>query len=121
MSLHPSPINSQIVIEFSYDLDGIIHVVTDQKGYDNRKEVTMSVRERGAGGVQASISENYLQRKANKLLRDTKSHEDDPRKTLLKKALDAYSKAISSGAPEEDIESLEEDLLDAIELAEEEG
>jgi len=39
----------------------------------------------------------------------------------LKKALDAYSKAISSGAPEEDIESLEEDLLDAIELAEEEG
>jgi len=79
------------------------------------------VRERGAGGVQASISENYLQRKANKLLRDTKSHEDDPRKMLLKKALDAYSKAISSGAPEEDIESLEEDLLDAIELAEEEG
>jgi molecular chaperone DnaK len=121
MSLNPSPRNSQIVIELSYDLDGIIHVVTDQKGYDNRKEVTMSVRERGAGGVQASISENYLQRKANKLLEDMESHEDDPLKIQLKEALDAYSKAISSGVSEEDIESLEEDLLDAIESVEEEG
>lgn len=121
MSLHPSPRNSQIVIEFSYDLDGIIHVVTEQKGYDNRKEVTMSVRERGAGGVQASISENYLQRKAKKLLEDTECPEDDPLKIQLKEALDAYSKAISSGASEKDIESLEEDLLDAIESVEEEG
>jgi molecular chaperone DnaK len=121
MPLHPSPRNSQIVIEFSYDLDGIIHVVTDQKGYDNRKEVTMSVRERGAGGVQASISENYLQRKANKLIEDTEGPEDNPRKIQLKESLDAYTKAISSGAPEEDIESLEEDLLDAIESVEEEG
>ncbi|NIA08540.1 MAG: Hsp70 family protein [Nitrospiraceae bacterium] len=119
LSLRPSPIHCEIVVEFSYDLDGIIHVVADQKGYDNRKEVTMSVRERGAGGVQASITEDYLQRKAKKLLEAKEIPEDDPARKQLVEALDAYSKAKDSGGTEEDLDTLEEDLLDAIEEAEE--
>jgi len=119
MSLRPSPINSDIVVEFSYDLDGIIHVVVDQKGYDNRKEMTMSVRERGAGGVQASVTEDYLQRKAKKLLGMKGLSEDDPARRQLIEALDAYTEARASGASEKDIEALEEDLLDAMEEVEE--
>ncbi len=118
MSLHPSPAHSDIVVEFSYDLDGIIHVVADQKGYNNRREVTMSVRERGTGDVQASTMEDYLQRKAKKLLKGKDMPEDDPARRHLIEALDAYTEAKASGS-QEDLETLEEDLLDAIEALEE--
>ena len=120
LPLRPSPKGSDIVVEFSYDLDGIIHVVADQKGYNNRKEVTMSVRERGAGGVAESVSGDYLQRKAKRVLGEMKAPENDSVRIQLMETLDAYTEAMSFGASEEDLESVEEDLLDAIEAVEEE-
>ncbi|HYO11665.1 MAG TPA: Hsp70 family protein, partial [Thermoanaerobaculia bacterium] len=45
--LLPMPVDSPVVVELSYDLDGIIRVVASQKGTDRRKEVTMSTRQAG--------------------------------------------------------------------------
>lgn len=41
LALAPSPVNSPIIIEFSYDLNGIIHVKAEQKGYSRKREVDL--------------------------------------------------------------------------------
>ena len=129
--LRPAPRNSQVVVEFSYDLDGIVHVVVDQKGRDNRKEVSLSVRGRRAGTMerQPAKRQDYLQRKAQKLLSlldegvagGGEGPPADAIATRLARALAAYSDAKGKGMDEEGLEEFEEALLDAIEDAEEAG
>src|SRR6185295_5438576 len=66
--LLPVPRNSPLVVEFRYDLEGIIRVVVHQKGTDNRQEVTLSsrTRETAQAGTAGPI-ENYILRKARTL------------------------------------------------------
>jgi molecular chaperone DnaK len=120
--LRPSPRHSEIVVEFSYDLDGIVHVTVDQKGYNNKKEVSLAVRGRGAGRQGAEAGrQDYLQKKAKKLLAmlgQETSDQDAGIASLssqLEGALKAYSMAKDQGTDNEELEELEEILLDAME------
>jgi molecular chaperone DnaK len=68
--LLPAPAESPVVVEFSYDLDGIIRVVVSQKGTDRRKEVTLTTRSQAAGEAAtppAAGVDNYILRKAQAL------------------------------------------------------
>ena len=44
--LEPAPALSPVVVEFAYDREGLVRICVDQKGYDNRKEVTLDIRNR---------------------------------------------------------------------------
>ena len=57
--LKPSPADSPVITEFAYDKEGIVHITLDQKGYNNRKEVTLDVRKR-------KIIERRLRRKSRR-------------------------------------------------------
>jgi molecular chaperone DnaK len=116
--LLPAPRGSEIVVEFRYDLDGIIRVVVHQKGIDNRKEVTLSTRTRepaqtgGAGAV-----ENYILRKARTL---AAGRPDDDLTERLRTAAGAYEEVLAD--PEADTEAVdraEEELLEVLNEAEE--
>ncbi len=67
--LLPAPQGSPLVVEFRYDLDGIIHVAVHQKGTHNRREVTLSTRARQTAepAEAAGPVENYILRKARAL------------------------------------------------------
>ena len=43
LSLVPAPANCPVVIEYSYDLNGIIHVKVEQKGYSRKREVDLDI------------------------------------------------------------------------------
>ncbi len=47
LRLVPAPAHSPILIEYAYDLDGIIHVRVEQKGYSKMKEANLDSRRRG--------------------------------------------------------------------------
>jgi molecular chaperone DnaK len=63
--LEPASAHSPVVVEFAYDREGLVRVCIDQKGYDNRKEVTLDTRQRtvapddAAPGV-ADTPEKYI-------------------------------------------------------------
>jgi molecular chaperone DnaK len=119
--LLPAPENSPVLVEFRYDLDGIIRVVVHQKGTDNRKEVTLSTRRRepaqtGAAG-EAGAVENYILRKARML---AASRPEDGLTERLRAAADAYEEVL--GDPEagsEGVDQAEEELLELLSQAEE--
>lgn len=46
-TLAPAPAGCPIIIEYSYDLDGIIHVKVEQKGYSKQKEANLDSRRCG--------------------------------------------------------------------------
>jgi molecular chaperone DnaK len=119
--LLPAPENSPILVEFRYDLDGIIRVVVHQKGTDNRKEVTLSTRRRepaqaGAAGATGAV-ENYILRKARAL---AASRPEDGLTERLGAAADVYERALAD--PEADpqgVDRAEEELLELLSQAEE--
>jgi molecular chaperone DnaK len=47
LRLAPAPAQCPILIEYAYDLDGIIHVRVEQKGYSKLKEANLDSRRRG--------------------------------------------------------------------------
>ncbi len=47
LRLAPAPAQCPILIEYAYDLDGIIHVRVEQKGYSKMKEANLDSRRRG--------------------------------------------------------------------------
>ncbi len=47
LRLMPAPAHCPILIEYAYDLDGIIHVRVEQKGYSKMKEANLDSRRRG--------------------------------------------------------------------------
>jgi len=118
--LKPAPMGSPVVTEFAYDKEGIVHVTVDQKGYNNRKEVTLDVRSRQVTErVAAGESEvlNYIIEKYRKLAGSGLLPEN------LKKELmetgGTYEQALKRGDDEDLIDELEEKLLEKIEEAEE--
>jgi molecular chaperone DnaK len=116
--LLPAPEGSQMVVEFRYDLDGIIRVVVRQKGTDNRREVTLSTRKReqeqeGAAGPV----ENYILRKARAL---AESHPESGLRERLGAAAGAYEEVLADPeADPERIDQAEESLLELLDEVEE--
>jgi molecular chaperone DnaK len=121
--LRPAPQGSPVVVEFRYDLDGIIRVVVHQKGTDNRQEVTLSTRTRGqAEAGAAGPVENYILRKARSLAASPPSPLN-PLDTALRERLaaaaSAYEEVLADPAADpEDVDSAEEELLELLDEAE---
>lgn len=122
--LLPAPAGSPVVVEFRYDLDGIIRVVVHQKGTDNRQEVTLSTRTREVAETGAAGPvENYILRKARTLAADPEGPEDPADLALrerLRAAADAYEEVLAD--PEADaaaVDRAEERLLELLDEVEE--
>jgi hypothetical protein len=118
--LRPAPAGSPVVVEFRYDLDGIIRVVAHQKETDNRREVTLSTRTREqapAGAAGAGPVENYILRKARLL---AASCPEGALRERLGAAAGAYEQALAApGADTEVVDQAEEELLDLLSQVEE--
>jgi molecular chaperone DnaK len=118
--LLPAPAGSLVLVEFRYDLDGVIGVTVHQKGTDNRQEVTLSTRRRelaaGTSGAAGAV-ENYILRKARALAAGLAPGE---LKERLAAAAVSYEEILA--APEacpDDVDPAEEELLELLEEAEE--
>jgi molecular chaperone DnaK len=119
--LKPAPARSSVVAEFAYDKEGLIHIVLEQKGYDNRKEVTLDIRtnqvtERDDVAADAKIV-NYMVSKGRRLVQ--RSDASLKMRDDLAVLLDEYVAVLESGADDETIDSLEERLLDLMDEIEE--
>jgi molecular chaperone DnaK len=119
--LLPAPAGSLVLVEFRYDLDGVIGVVVHQKGTDNRQEVTLSTRRReaaSAGAIgPAGAVENYILRKARVLAAGLPPGELRER---LAAAAASYEEALADAeASPGDVDPAEEELLELLEEAEE--
>jgi len=119
--LLPAPKGSPVVVEFRYDLDGIIGVVVHQKGTDNRKEVTLSTRRREpADAGAAGPVENYILRKARTLAASQPSPLDGGLRERLAAAAQGYEDVLAD--PDADpgaVDRAEEELLELLDHAEE--
>jgi molecular chaperone DnaK len=116
--LLPAPRQSPVVVEFRYDLEGIIRVTVHQKGTDNRKEVTLSTRTREEADAGASGPvENYILRKARKL---AGQHPHGEVRARLGAAAETYETLLADlEADPGAVDRAEEDLLEALAEAEE--
>jgi molecular chaperone DnaK len=123
--LKPAPEYCPVIAELSYDRDGIIHVVVEQKGHNNRHEVTMDVRACSVARddettpVLDEEAVNYMVAKARRLA-SAPGLPDDLR-VRLEAALDGYSAALRENAESGEVDDLEDALLELMEEAEDEG
>ncbi|MGA7876578.1 MAG: Hsp70 family protein [Desulfoferrobacter sp.] len=119
--LKPAPSNSPVTVEFTYDREGIVHVSVDQKGYNNRKSVTLDVRRRKLQDhSQAKLEAtpiNYISEKARRLIDNVQL--PAVLKTELTEITFGYEQAITDGEDDRKVEELEDQLLEKIEEAEE--
>jgi len=119
--LKPSPAGSPVITEFAYDKEGIVHITLDQKGYNNRKEVTLDVRRRRVIQTEAEEKEqeilNYIVEKSRRLI--ARDGLPAPLRRNLEELTDRYEDAIKSGKAESVIDQCEDELLEKIEEAEE--
>ncbi len=116
--LKPAPSGSPIVVDFAYDSEGIVHVTVDQKGYNNKKEVTLYVREEGKRDDDTEDRVvNYIVEKAKRLIDNSLLSES--LRAQLSDLCDRYSKALNSEIGEDEIDEIEAQLLEKIEEAEE--
>ncbi len=119
-SLKPAPAGSPVITEFAYDKEGLIHITLEQKGFDNRKEVTLDIRSNRLIDPEEAAGEekivNYMVSKGRKLA----ARSDTPQKLRdeLSALLDEYVAALGEGN-EASIDSLEERLLELMDEIEE--
>jgi len=120
-SLKPSPAGSPVVTEFAYDKEGIVHITVDQKGYDNRKEVTLDVRKREIIERQSGVEEqkilNYIIEKSRRLMVEETLLPNLRRE--LEELTAQYEGAIKDSKDETLIDRYEDMLLGKMEEAEE--
>ncbi|MCL4502421.1 MAG: Hsp70 family protein [Deltaproteobacteria bacterium] len=119
--LKPAPAHSQILIEFAYDKEGLIHIAADQKGYQNKKEVTLDIRRKEIIDPEISAPAgqvvNYIIEKARNLLAEARLPGE--LKNNLNRLIEAYEQALVAEQKDQDIDALEDELLSGIEEAEE--
>jgi molecular chaperone DnaK len=119
--LAPAPAGSAMIVEFSYDLDGIIRVVVSQKDEDRRKEVTLSTRTQGEVAEAPAGPrpvDNYILRKARMLAGTLPA---GPRQDRMLGAAAAYEAALGRETEDpHELDRVENDLLELLEEAEEE-
>lgn len=120
--LEPAPAHSPVTVEFAYDREGLVRVCVDQKGYDNRKEVTLDIRQRKVEEAAESESTetpvNYIAEKARRLALDERLP-DAVRREIQRVGM-IYEDAIRDGEDESRMDELEDQLLEIMEQAEEE-
>lgn len=120
--LEPSPVNSEIVVEFAYDREGMVRICLEQRGYDNRKQVTLDIRSRKVEEAQATQTAetpvNYIAAKAGRFAADERLAESLRRE--IRTVAASYEAAIGSGEDESRVDDLEDQLLELLEKAEEE-
>jgi len=122
--LNPAPSECTIIAELSYDRDGIIHVVVEQKGYGNRHEVTMDSRSCSVETESAPLElnegvVNYMVQKARRLAASTGLA--DELRIRLETAIVAYSTALRDNAGDDHVDDLEDALLEVLDQAEAQG
>lgn len=120
--LEPAPEGCEVIDELSYDLDGIVRVRVEQRGYDNRQEVTMDTRQVGqvsdaespeqVGGAEV---DNYILRKARSLVAELT---ECPLRDRLMRATEDYAAAMQ-GDEESEIDTAEDLVLELMEMAQE--
>jgi molecular chaperone DnaK len=120
--LKPAPIHSPVTMEFSYDLQGIVQVTVNQKGYDNTKTVAVDLKkfretESGPGKEEVNADFtgkpiNYISQRARALLTDPRIGAE--RGNELKKLALRYEGAITAGDDEDLIDELEDRLLELL-------
>ena len=119
--LKPAPARSPVIVEFAYDLEGLVRICLDQKGYDNRKEVTLDIRNRKvedaalSGSAESPV--NYIAEKARRLASEAALGEH-LRRDILRVASE-YEAAIRTGEDEDRVDELKDQLLAVMEQAEE--
>ena len=120
--LQPAPAYSPVVIEFAYDREGLVRISVEQKGYENRKEVTLDIRSReieeSPSGETSETPVNYVAEKARRLA--SEKHLPDGLRQALLKFVEEYEAAIRSGEDEDRVDDLEDRVLEIMERAEEE-
>jgi molecular chaperone DnaK len=121
-SLEPVPAHSPVVVEFAYDREGLVRICVDQKGFDNRKEVTLDIRNRKIedtpSSAPAETPVNYVAEKARRLAADKRLAETVRNEVL--EVVAGYEAAIRNGEDETRVDELEDQLLEILERAEEE-
>ncbi|MCX5919565.1 MAG: Hsp70 family protein, partial [Deltaproteobacteria bacterium] len=120
-TLKPAAAHSPVTVEFAYDREGVVHVTIDQKGAENRQEVTLDVRKKRVlqreGGAEGPEVLNYILEKSRRLIREEKLP-PDLRRELTRLSLD-YETALREQGEDRDIDDLEDRLLERMEEAEE--
>ena len=118
--LKPAREHSPVTVEFAYDKEGVVHIIIDQKGYNNRKEVTLDVRKRKIldkeGVVTGRTPVNYVAEKAISLSQEAILPQN--LRAELSDLGGKYELGIKRGEEDDKIDGLEEKLLDKIEEAE---
>ena len=128
LHLAPAEIFCPIEVEYAYDLNGIVHLTAEQKGYSRRTEISFDSRHpQGRGGqdldlldgaddseeaapsTQPSTGTNFVIRRARTIL---ERREPGPEREVLAGLLAAYETALARDADE--LDDLEDELLAAL-------
>ncbi|MBM9536004.1 Hsp70 family protein [Desulfobulbus alkaliphilus] len=126
--LRPAPVHTPITVEFSYDLQGIIQVTVNQKGYENIKTVAVDLKnpkhkEAGTGGEEQdemTLSDkpvNYISQKARQLLEDSRLTPEYQKE--LKNLVSRYEMVVVAGEDEDLVDDLEDRLVELMDTIEE--
>ncbi len=126
--LKPAPMHSPITLEFSYDLQGIVQVTVNQKGYANTKTVAVDLKKPKTAGKQVKGKENeepvlgdkpinYISQKARQLLQETRIPQDSLAE--LKTLTCQYEAALLDNEDEERVDELEDRLVELMDTLEE--
>ncbi|HKK32685.1 MAG TPA: Hsp70 family protein [Desulfomicrobiaceae bacterium] len=142
LQLVPAPENCPLIIEYGYDLDGIIHVRVEQQGYGRIREVDFSAHKQGQSALEVDFMDtgdlededvididvedsaekekdtsqvtNFILQKGRKLAETLTGEE----RQIIDGLLAAYADALTSG--EEDlVDDTEEALVDFMDEIEE--
>ncbi len=134
LDLVPAPAGSTVIVEYSYDLNGIIHVKVEQKGYSRKREVDLNAYkqdqvfvslgkdmddpeepdtavEEGLEAENNQVLTNFILQKARNRLQET---EDPEISGKLRELIHNYEQALASD-DEDEVDSTEEDLIDFME------
>jgi len=121
-SLKSSPIGTPVLTEFAYDKEGLVHISVEQKGFHNRKEVTLDVRRKKI--LEEAEEEAPDQEIINYILEKAKKLKDHPElskafREELQELTIKYEQALKQEGDLKELDDLEDLLLDKMEEAEE--
>lgn len=142
LALAPAPEGTPVMVEFSYDLNGLIRVNVEQKGYSRKREVNMDSSRRGQSFISLDEEDmdeaplpdedpetdpslfdsghggtvtNYILKKARGLLEGLDREEE---RAQLGDLIRDYENALRDG-DEDTVDDTEEALVDFMEKIEE--
>ena len=134
LRLAPAPAGSQVEVEFSYDLNGIIHVIGEHRGYGRKIELDIDRRSSKAVDEERLFSsaldsddgedededglqdEAPVRRGTNLVIRRAESiinglPPDSPGREEIGSALKLYREALEESLDEDSVDNLEDALL----------